>query len=62
VTSGTLADLASRVPTNHRSDPALVIVGDVVALRERIRWFEPVPLRGERTDASDYQIPKARNS
>ena len=60
VISGTLADLASRVPINHRSDPALVIVGDVVALRERIRWFEPVPLRGERTDASDYQTPKGK--
>jgi uroporphyrinogen III methyltransferase/synthase len=26
----------------------LVIVGDVVALRERIQWFERVPLRGRR--------------
>jgi 5,6-dimethylbenzimidazole synthase len=48
VISGTLADLAKRVATEHRSGPALVIVGDVVALRERIQWFERVPLRGRR--------------
>jgi 5,6-dimethylbenzimidazole synthase len=46
VISGTLADLASQVPSDRRSDPALVIVGDVVALRERIQWFERMPLRG----------------
>ena len=46
VISGTLADLAKRVATEHRSGPALVIVGDVVALRERIGWFEGRPLRG----------------
>ncbi len=48
VISGTLADLAKRVASEHRSSPALVIVGDVVALRERIQWFERVPLRGRR--------------
>jgi uroporphyrinogen III methyltransferase/synthase len=48
VISGTLADLAKRVASEHRSGPALVIVGDVVALRERIQWFERVPLRGRR--------------
>jgi uroporphyrinogen III methyltransferase/synthase len=46
VISGTLADLAKRVASDSRSDPALVIVGDVVALRERIGWFEGHPLRG----------------
>jgi uroporphyrinogen III methyltransferase/synthase len=44
VISGTLADLASRIPSDRKSDPALFIVGDVVALRERIQWFERVPL------------------
>ncbi|HVA81765.1 MAG TPA: uroporphyrinogen-III C-methyltransferase, partial [Candidatus Binataceae bacterium] len=48
VISGTLADLAKRVASEHRSGPALVIVGDVVALRERIQWFERMPLRGRR--------------
>jgi|GEM_PF-76436 len=48
VISGTLADLAKRVGSEHRSGPALVIVGDVVALRERIQWFERMPLRSRR--------------
>jgi uroporphyrinogen III methyltransferase / synthase len=45
VISGTLADLASRIPSDNKSNPALVIVGDVVALRDRIQWFERVHLR-----------------
>jgi 5,6-dimethylbenzimidazole synthase len=48
VISGTLADLAKRVASEHRSGPALVIVGDVVALRKRIQWFERMPLKGRR--------------
>ncbi|MBF6569415.1 MAG: uroporphyrinogen-III C-methyltransferase [Candidatus Binataceae bacterium] len=48
VISGTLADLAARVASEGRSDPALVIVGEVVALRDRIQWFERMPLQGHR--------------
>ena len=48
VISGTLADLAGRLDPSCRSDPALVIVGEVVRLRERIRWFGRMPLRGRR--------------
>jgi len=48
VITGTLADLAQRVETGRCSDPALVIVGEVVRLRERIGWFEKAPLHGRR--------------
>jgi uroporphyrinogen III methyltransferase/synthase len=44
--AGTLADIEERaagIPT-----PALIVVGDVVQLRERIRWFESRPLFGRR--------------
>ncbi|MGI9331406.1 MAG: siroheme synthase CysG [Gammaproteobacteria bacterium] len=37
VTGGTLADLATRV--DNVGSPALLIVGDVVALSENLRWF-----------------------
>jgi uroporphyrinogen III methyltransferase/synthase len=48
VVVGTLADLPSRTGSVDSQAPALVIVGDVVALRERIAWFEKQPLRGRR--------------
>ncbi len=48
VVVGTIGDLAGRVADLDPEAPALVIVGDVVALRERIAWFEQRPLRGRR--------------
>ncbi len=48
VISGTLANLADKVEPKRRSDPALVIVGSVVSLRDRILWLEKMPLRGRR--------------
>lgn len=48
VVVGTLGDLARRIAGLDPDEPALVLVGDVVALRERIAWFERQPLRGKR--------------
>jgi uroporphyrinogen III methyltransferase / synthase len=45
---GTLADLPDRTAQADPLAPALVIVGDVVGLRERIAWFDRQPLRGRR--------------
>lgn len=45
---GTLATLAERTRDVDPTAPALVIVGDVVALRERIAWFERHRLAGRR--------------
>jgi uroporphyrinogen III methyltransferase/synthase len=45
---GTLADLPAHASALDADAPALVIVGDVVAVRERIAWFEHQPLRGRR--------------
>lgn len=45
---GTLATLPEKTAgVDHRS-PALVIVGNVIELRERIAWFERCPLAGRR--------------
>ncbi|PRQ09253.1 uroporphyrinogen-III C-methyltransferase [Enhygromyxa salina] len=45
---GTLGDLADRVAAAGIRPPAVMIVGDVVTLRERIQWFEQRPLFGRR--------------
>jgi len=45
---GTLVDLPGKVAGVDPSVPALIIVGEVVALRERIAWFERRPLAGRR--------------
>ena len=45
---GTLATLADKTRDVDLTIPALVIVGEVVALRERIAWFERSPLVGRR--------------
>jgi uroporphyrinogen III methyltransferase/synthase len=48
VVVGTLADLAERAAAENMGPPALLVVGDVVALRERLAWFERRPLHGRR--------------
>ncbi len=45
---GTLATLPEKTRDVDLTIPALVIVGDVVGLRERIAWFERRPLAGRR--------------
>lgn len=45
---GTLSSLADKTRHVDPAIPALVIVGEVVVLRERIAWFERCPLAGRR--------------
>jgi uroporphyrinogen III methyltransferase/synthase len=45
---GTLADIADKAAQAGLDMPALTIVGDVVSLRERLRWFDQQPLFGKR--------------
>lgn len=45
---GTMATLPEKIQHVDLAIPALVIVGDVVGLRERIAWFERRPLAGRR--------------
>lgn len=46
--TGTLADIAARVREAGLTSPAVTVVGGVVHLRERLRWFERRPLLGLR--------------
>jgi len=46
--TGTLDDIAERVKKAGLKAPAIIVVGDVVKLRQNLRWFETRPLLGKR--------------
>jgi uroporphyrinogen III methyltransferase/synthase len=46
--TGTLADVVEKVHAAKFQAPAVTVVGDVVTLRERLRWFDRGPLAGKR--------------
>ena len=46
--AGTLATLPSIIERSHLKPPATIIVGEVVRLREKLDWFERLPLFGKR--------------
>jgi len=47
--TGTLQDIATRVAKANLKPPAIIVVGDVVALREKgLDWYERRPLFGRR--------------
>jgi len=45
---GTLADIARKVEESGFLPPAVIVVGEVVQLREKLQWFEKRPLFGKR--------------
>lgn len=46
--TGTLDTIVERVKSAGLKPPAVTVVGDVVGLRERMKWFENRPLTGKR--------------
>lgn len=59
---GTLATIAAEVAGAGLKPPAIIVVGEVVRLRERLNWFEGKPLFGRtvvitraREQASDFK-------
>ena len=44
--AGTLGDLADRIEAAHMKPPATIIIGEVVGLRDKLNWFERLPLFG----------------
>jgi len=46
--TGTLTTIAEDVKRANLKPPAITVVGDVVRLRERLRWFDNKPLFGKR--------------
>jgi uroporphyrinogen III methyltransferase/synthase len=45
---GTLEDIGGRARKEGFEPPAVIVVGEVVNLREQIRWFDNLPLFGKR--------------
>ena len=48
VLTGTISEIADKAEASGFKPPAVTIVGDVVSLRERLRWFDNRPLSGRR--------------
>jgi len=46
--TSTLEDIVSRVRQENLQPPAVIVVGEVVRLREHLRWFDNYPLYGKR--------------
>ncbi|OQX08174.1 MAG: uroporphyrinogen-III C-methyltransferase [Desulfobacteraceae bacterium IS3] len=46
--SGSLSDIAERVKAAGLTAPAIIVVGQVVSLRDKMAWFEHRPLMGKR--------------
>lgn len=45
---GQLDNIAQRVKEQEFTNPSIIIVGEVVSLREKLQWFEKKPLFGQR--------------
>ncbi|MBI2328350.1 MAG: uroporphyrinogen-III C-methyltransferase [Chloroflexi bacterium] len=45
---GSLTDIVARVKKHRLSSPVVIVVGEVVKLREKLGWFENRPLFGKR--------------
>ncbi len=46
--TGTLNDIVSKVKAAQLKPPAVIIVGSVVSLRTKMKWFEKTPLFGKK--------------
>lgn len=46
--TGSLKDIVAEVKKHRLTPPAVIVVGEVVRLREKLRWFDNRPLSGKR--------------
>jgi uroporphyrinogen III methyltransferase/synthase len=46
--AGTLADLPQKMEAAGLKPPVTIVIGEVVALRDRFNWFEKLPLFGQK--------------
>jgi uroporphyrinogen III methyltransferase/synthase len=48
VVTGTLQDIVTKVKAAKLGPPAIIVVGEVVKLRQKLNWYESKPLFGKR--------------
>lgn len=48
VLTGTLADIAGRAAEENFTNPAVIVVGEVVSLKDKLQWIKKKPLSGKR--------------
>jgi uroporphyrinogen III methyltransferase/synthase len=60
--AGTLATIAGLATREKISPPAITIVGEVVKLREKLNWFERLPLFGKRVVITRSRVQAAKFS
>ncbi|GAB5046564.1 uroporphyrinogen-III C-methyltransferase [Thermodesulfovibrio sp. TK110] len=48
VITGTISEIALLAKEHKISPPAILVIGDVVRLREKLKWYEKKPLHGHR--------------
>jgi uroporphyrinogen III methyltransferase/synthase len=46
--TGSLGDIVAKAEKHRLTAPAVIVVGEVVRLREKLRWFDNRPLFGKR--------------
>ncbi len=46
--TGTLGDIVAKAEAAHFEPPTVIVIGEVVRLRDRLNWFERRPLFGKR--------------
>ncbi|HZH59330.1 MAG TPA: uroporphyrinogen-III C-methyltransferase [Metabacillus sp.] len=49
--TGTLDDIYDRVIKENVTNPSMIIVGEVVSLREKLSWFEEMVVNNEQSEA-----------
>lgn len=55
---GTLADIADKVHRQKVKAPGLIVVGEVVRLREKLQWFSELQIaQTESTRLANYSLP-----
>jgi len=60
--TGTLATLPAQIEQHGLKPPATIIVGEVVRLREKLDWFERLPLFGKRIVVTRAQKVRPKRS